>query len=90
MIPLHQDICRSIERLQPINRRTLARDLQMNESNLAEHLEQMKEEGLVKVVFQGKHRRWVLATSDGRLPKRASRQVASVWEYAKRFEGAAA
>ena len=86
LTPRQQETLAAVERLQPVNRRTIARALHCREATATQHLDALRRAGLIRPSSVGRYSSWVLAEPRNVLAERAITQAASVWEYARRLE----
>ena len=84
LTPRQHETLEIVKQLQPVNRRTIARTLQVREATAAQHLDALRRAGLIRPSYQ--RSRWVLIEQRDVPAERAIAQAASVWEYAKRME----
>ena len=86
LTPRQQETLAAVERLQPVNRRTIARALHCREATATQHLDALRRAGLIRPSSVGRHSAWMLSEPLNELAERAITQAASVWEYARRLE----
>ena len=89
LTPRQQETLTAIERLQPVNRRTIARTLHCREATATQYLDALRRAGLIRPSGRGQHSSWMLAEPRNEIAGRAIVQAASVWEYARRLEAVA-
>ena len=86
LTPRQQETLAAVERLQPVNRRTIARALHVREETASQYLDALRRAGLIRPSRVGRHSSWVLAEPRNTAADVAIAQAASVWEYARRLE----
>jgi DNA-binding transcriptional ArsR family regulator len=87
LTPRQQETLAAVERLQPVNRRTIARALHVREATASQHLDALRRAGLIRPSSVGRHSSWVLAEPRNTAAADvAIAQASSVWEYARRLE----
>ena len=86
LTPRQQETLAAVERLQPVNRRTIARALHCREATASQHLDALRRAGLIRPSSVGRYSAWMLAEPRNTAAERAIVQAASVWEYARRLE----
>ena len=86
LTPRQKETLAAIERLQPVNRRTIARALHCREATATQHLDALRRAGLIRPSSTGRYSAWMLAEERNVVAERAIVQAVSVWEYARRME----